>query len=142
MSVHYSSDSYEWETPQELFDSLDREFCFGLDPCATRQNAKCEIYFTKLDDGLKQNWRKFTVFMNPPYGRVIGKWVQKASEAAKLGATVVCLLPARTDTSYWHDYILEREGVEIRFLRGRIHFSGAGPAPFPSAVVVFRPEAK
>ena len=138
MSVHFSSDSYEWETPQELFDSLHNEFGFNLDPCATEENAKCPYYFTKRDDGLKQDWGEYTVFMNPPYGRVIGKWVRKASEAAQLGATVVCLLPARTDTSYWHNYILEKEGVEIRFLRGRVHFSDRGPAPFPSAVVIFR----
>ena len=137
MKVHYSSKSYEWETPQELFDSLHSEFGFNLDPCATKENAKCPYYFTQEDDGLIQDWGEYTVFMNPPYGRVIRKWIKKAFEAAKLGATVVCLLPARTDTSYWHDYIF-KEGVEVRFLRGRVHFSGGGPAPFPSAVVIFR----
>lgn len=136
MSVHFSSNNHDWETPQELFDSLDREFRFTLDPCATKENAKCSRYFTKADDGLKQDWFG-VVFLNPPYGREIGKWVKKAHEEAKKGALVVCLIPARTDTSYWHDYIHGK--AEIRFLRGRVHFSNGGPAPFPSAIVIFWP---
>ena len=137
MSVHFSSNNHDWETPQELYDSLHKEFRFNLDPCATHQNAKCDRYFTRKQDGLRQSWAKRRVFMNPPYGREIGKWVKKAHEEAKKGALVVCLIPARTDTSYWHDYIHGK--TEIRFLRGRVHFSNGGPAPFPSAVVIFRP---
>lgn len=140
IEVHYSSKSNEWATPQPLFDELNREFQFTLDPCATVENAKCEKFYTIESDGLSQCWCGQRVFMNPPYGRVIGKWVRKAYEASLKGATVVCLIPARTDTAYWHDYAMRGE---IRFLRGRVHFEQAGkrdPAPFPSAVVVFRPE--
>lgn len=133
----FSSASMEWETPQEFFDRLDAEFHFDLDVCATAENAKCARYFTPEEDGLAQEWGG-TCFMNPPYGREIGKWVRKAYEEAQKGATVVCLLPARTDTAWWHDYVMR--AVEIRFIRGRLRFGGAANgAPFPSAVVVFRP---
>jgi site-specific DNA-methyltransferase (adenine-specific) len=136
-TVHFTSKTYEWSTPQWLFDALNAEFNFTLDPCATEQNAKCANHFTLIQDGLKQNWMDDSVFMNPPYGRQIGKWMRKAYEAAQSGATVVCLTPARTDTRWWHDYAMKGE---IRFLRGRIRFGGArGSAPFPSAVIVFRP---
>lgn len=139
MKVHYSSESNEWATPQELFDRLAAMFGpFTLDPCATALNAKCERYFTVEDDGLAQSWAPECVFMNPPYGRVIGQWIEKAYHESRDGATVVCLVPARTDTAYWHDYVMRAD--EIILLRGRVRFvGGTSCAPFPSAVVVFRP---
>lgn len=133
--VIFSSKTDMWETPQPLFDELDREFHFTLDACAVLENAKCQHYFTPEVDGLKQDWsREKAVYMNPPYGRVIGKWVKKAAESA---TTVVCLLPARTDTTWFHDYIYGK--AEIRFLRGRLKFGQAkNGAPFPSMVVIFK----
>jgi len=137
MGVHYSSLSNEWETPQELFDKLNEEFNFTLDPCCTSMNAKCRKHFTVEEDGLKQDWSNDIVFMNPPYGRKISLWVKKAYNESLRGAMVVCLIPARTDTSYWHDYIFNK--AEIRFLRGRVKFgNGKNSAPFPSAIVIFR----
>jgi len=132
----FSSNSDEWETPQPLFDELAREFCFTVDVCASEANKKCGQFFTREQDGLRQEWRD-VCWMNPPYGREIGKWMSKAYESASLGATVVCLVPARTDTAWWHDYAMRGE---IRFLRGRVKFvGGRSSAPFPSAVVIFRP---
>ena len=140
MDVHYSSKTNEWSTPQDFFDELDKEFNFTLDPCATSENAKCTKYFTVEDDGLKQDWSKDTVFMNPPYGREIKYWVQKAYEESLKGATVVCLIPSRTDTKYWHDYIFGKAD-DIRFLRGRLKFGGSkNPAPFPSAIIIYKGE--
>ena len=137
LSVHFSSKTCVWETPWDFFQKLDAEFRFDLDVCALPENAKCERYFTPEVDGLCQDWRG-VCWMNPPYGREIGKWVAKAFESAKAGTTVVCLLPARTDTAWWHSFVLE--ATEIRFVRGRLRFVGAeSSAPFPSAVVVFRP---
>lgn len=133
----FSSESAEWETPLWLFESLNAEFGFTLDPCSTTQNAKCRNHFTKREDGLSRNWTDHTVFMNPPYGREIGAWMAKAYESSRNGATVVCLVPARTDTRWWHQFAMKGE---IRLLRGRIQFvGGKHVAPFPSAVVVFRP---
>ena len=130
-----SSLSNEWTTPKDLFDRLNDEFGFTLDPCSTHENAKCEHHYTINENGLLQDWQG-TVFMNPPYGREIGKWIKKAYDESQKGATVVCLIPSRTDTAYWHDYVMKGE---IRFMRGRIYFSdGARPAPFPSAIVIFR----
>lgn len=139
----FTSNSDEWETPQDLFNELDWEFDFKLDPCATKENAKCPTYFTKEDDdGLTENWAYFldykgsAVFMNPPYGREIGLWVRKAYEEFRKGLTVVCLLPARTDTRWFHDYCIKGE---IRFIKGRLKFSGMkNSAPFPSMIVIFR----
>ena len=140
MKVHYSSKSNEWATPQYLFDELDREFNFTLDPCATDENTKCDKYYTIEDDGLKQDWSNDIVFMNPPYGRGIKHWIQKAYEEYDKGATVVCLIPARTDTTYWHEYIFNK-ATDIRFLKGRVKFGDSkNSAPFPSAVVVFNQE--
>ncbi len=139
MSVHFSSKTPEWETPQALFDRLNEEFGFGLDVCATPENAKCVKFYTKEEDGLLQDWSG-VCWCNPPYGRDIGAWVLRASQAAKAGAVVVCLLPARTDTKWFHDFIM-RAGSgarEVRFIRGRLKFGGsANSAPFPSCVVVF-----
>ncbi len=138
MSVHFSSKTNEWSTPQAFFDELDKEFNFTLDPCATHDNAKCEKYYTIEDDGLLQDWSKDIVFMNPPYGREIKHWVQKAYEESLKGATVVCLIPARTDTSYWHEYVFDKAD-DIRFIKGRLKFGdGKNSAPFPSAVIVYK----
>jgi phage N-6-adenine-methyltransferase len=136
-SVHFSSATCEWATPQWLFDALDREFGFTLDPCATAESAKCSKFFTKEQDGLAQSWDYQTVFMNPPYGRVIGSWMRKAFESSQRGALVVCLVPARTDTAWWHDYAMYGE---VRLIKGRVKFGNAKhAAPFPSLIVVFRP---
>lgn len=134
----FSSATAEWETPQEFYDALNEVFRFNLDVCATKENAKTPSYFDRETDGLASDWAwAGTCYMNPPYGREIGKWVQKAYESGKAGATVVCLLPARTDTRWWQDYCTRGE---IHFVRGRLKFGGsANSAPFPSAVVVFRP---
>ena len=136
-AVMFSSETDLWATPQEFFDKLNSEFNFTLDPCATSENAKCSKYYTVKEDGLKQDWGGETVFCNPPYGREIAKWVRKASEESKKPNTVVVMLiPARTDTSYFHDYIYKK--AEIRFIRGRLKFGNAtNSAPFPSMVVVF-----
>ena len=137
--VHFSSKAVEWETPQDLFDELDEYFCFDLDVCATPENAKCSHYYTQKDNGLSKAWIG-TCWMNPPYGREIGKWVAHAYERSLFGATVVCLLPARTDTRWWHDYCTKGE---ITFLKGRLKFSNAEfNAPFPNAIVVFRPRVE
>ena len=140
MDVHYSSKTNEWSTPQAFFDELNKEFNFTLDPCATSENAKCTKYFTVEDDGLKQDWSNDIVFMNPPYGREIKYWVQKAYEESLKGATVVCLIPARTDTAYWHNYIFGKAD-DIRFIKGRLKFGGSkNPAPFPSAIIIYKGE--
>lgn len=132
-AVMFSSKTDLWETPQTLFEELDAEFHFDVDVCATPENAKCDTYFTKEQDGLAQEWNG-VCWCNPPYGRNVGKWVEKA---AKSNATVVMLLPARTDTRWFHDYIYSRS--EVRFLKGRLKFGGCkNSAPFPSMVVVFR----
>ena len=133
-----TSNSSEWETPQDLFDKLNRYFKFKTDVCATKKNAKCKRYFTKKDDGFKQRWRKRDnswCWMNPPYGREIGKWVEMAADTGE----VVALLPARTDTKYFHEYIYKKKSVEIRFIKGRLKFSKSkNSAPFPSMIVIFK----
>ena len=136
MQAQFSSKKDDWETPQELFDQLDSMFHFTLDAASSDENAKCEKHFTAEDDGLKQNWGGEVVWLNPPYGRQIGKWVQKAFEEGQKPHTfIVCLLPARTDTAWFHDYC--RRGY-VQFIRGRVHFSGhKWNAPFPSMIVFF-----
>src|SRR5947209_20021973 len=104
----FSSDSTEWQTPPEVFDPLHKEFHFTLDVCATLSNTKVPKYFTAAEDGLKQDWSQDVCWMNPPYGRSIIKWVKKAYEESLKGALVVCLLPARTDTKWFHDYVLHK----------------------------------
>ena len=137
--VMFSSKTDLWETPQHLFNELNTEFNFEIDVCALPENAKCKKYFTPEEDGLQQEW-KGTCWMNPPYGRQISKWVKKAYESSLKGATVVCLLPARTDTKWWHEYCMKGE---IRFIRGRLKFGDAkNSAPFPSAIVIFRGKKK
>lgn len=137
-STMFSSKTDMWSTPQEFFDELDKEFHFSLDVCATPENAKCSNFFTEKEDGLKQNWGgQRTIWCNPPYGREISKWVRKAYETGQQGETVVMLLPARTDTKWFHDYIYGK--AEIRFIKGRLKFGGSkNSAPFPSMVVIFR----
>jgi phage N-6-adenine-methyltransferase len=134
----YSSRTEEWPTPKALFAALNREFRITLDPCATRANATCPRYFTKADNGLAQDWGLHTVFCNPPYGRQIAAWVEKCFCAAQAGATVVLLIPSRTDTRYFHDWIYNK--AEVRFVRGRLRY-GDGPqsAPFPSLIAIYRP---
>lgn len=135
----FTSNTAEWATPQAFFDELNAEFHFTLDPCATPQNAKCPKYYTKEQDGLSQSWDGERVFCNPPYGREIGKWIEKASrEVCGGGYTVVVMLvPARTDTKYFHEFIYGK--AEIRFIRGRLHFNDSKMgAPFPSMIVIFR----
>ncbi len=132
-----TSKTNEWSTPPAFFEKLEQQYGpFTLDPCATAENAKCERFFTKDDDGLTKSWEGETVFMNPPYGRAVGHWMEKAyMESTKHNATVICLVPARTDTGWWHRFAMKGD---ITFIRGRLRFGGTKhPAPFPSAVVVF-----
>jgi len=136
----FSSKEIEWETPRELFIELDKEFNFTLDPCATKENTKCKKFYTSKEDGLKQSWEGEKVFVNPPYGSEIKKWVKKCYEESKKPNTIIVLLiPARTDTSYFHDYIYKK--TELRFIRGRLKFlgnqNGSGSAPFPSMICIF-----
>lgn len=135
----FSSKTDVWETPQELFDRLDAQYHFDVDVCALPENAKCRRFYTPAEDGLKQEWRGIC-WMNPPYGREIGKWVQKAYESTRAnGATVVCLLPSRSDTAWFHDYVLPHARIE--FLRGRLKFGGSkNSAPFPSVIAVLNHE--
>lgn len=134
---HVPGQRIDWATPQEVFGPLHKEFGFTLDVCAHEENAKCPNFYTVRDDGLSQTWSG-VCWMNPPYGRGIGEWVAKARRSAENGATVVCLVPARTDTTWWHKHVIDH--AEIRFVRGRITFVGAkSTAPFPCCVLVFRP---
>lgn len=138
INVMYSSKTDEWETPREFFEKLDREFHFTLDPCADEKNRKCEKYFTREQNGLLQDWRGHRVFCNPPYGKAIKEWVEKCyREGIKDNTIVVMLIPARTDTKFFHDFIIHRS--EIRFVKGRLKFGDSkAAAPFPSMVVIFR----
>lgn len=158
-TVHYSSNKDEWETPPEIFDPLNAEFDFDLDPCATKENSKCEMYFTIEKDGHHRPWAESgykCAFINPPYSK-LKFWIAKSAEESKRGMTCVMLIPARTDTKAWHSYIYDydsrrfRHGVEVRFIPGRVTFWENGKpavsnktgkkqcAPFPSAIVIFRP---
>lgn len=129
----FSSATDMWETPKDLFDNLDEEFGFQTDVCAVKQNAKCQRFYTPEQDGLKQIWTG-VCWCNPPYGRGIEKWMKKAYES---NATVVCLVPARTDTRWFHDFVLGK--AEIRFIRGRLKFGNSkNSAPFPSMLVIYR----
>lgn len=136
-NIHFSSLSCEWATPQWLFDEFNHLYKFDMDVCATKENTKCNSYFTKEDNALIQNWGTQTVWMNPPYGRGIKEWVKKAHEAAQQGAIVVCLLPSRTDTSWWHEYVMK--ACEVLYIRGRLKFGDSiNSAPFPSCIVIFK----
>ena len=146
----YTSNDQTWGTPQSLFDELNKEFNFTLDPCCVKETAKCDKYYTPSENGLIQDWSKDIVFVNPPYGREINKWVEKCYNECVNGSRVVMLIPARTDTSYFHKFIypfsLDHSGqiiTEIRFLKGRVKFvknGESGPAPFPSMIVIFNPK--
>lgn len=132
-----SSNKSDWETPQVFFDLLDGEFGFTLDVCATAENAKCDEYFDAVDNGLEQEWYG-TCWMNPPYGRAIAPWIEKAwlESSSGAGIIVVALMAARTDTLWWHEYVMQAS--ELRFVKGRLTFQGAkSSAPFPSVVVVW-----
>ena len=154
-AVHYSSNKDEWETPPEIFEPLDAEFDFDLDPCADARNRKCQIYLSKEADGLKCNWVEDclptrtsgwnSAFVNPPYSQ-LKQWIAKCALESSKGMTCVMLIPSRTDTLAWHTYIYDsklwrfRPGVEVRFLPGRVKFVGGKHcAPFPSCIVIFRP---
>lgn len=143
-NVMFSSRNMSWCTPQDLFEKLNNRYHFTLDAAASDINAKCKAYFTKENDGLSQSWKGHTVFCNPPYGREVGKWVKKAhDEYVENKVTTVLLLPARTDTSYWHDYIFGVDAI-VCFLRGRLRFTdedgnSTNSAPFPSALIIYDP---
>ena len=134
----FSSKTGEWETPKEFFDKLDWRFGpFDLDPCADCMNTKCSNFFTEAEDGLSKDWGGFTAFINPPYGRGIDAWIKKAyEESRKENTKIVMLIPSRTDTKYWHQYVMKAD--EIHFIKGRLKFGDSvNSAPFPSAVIVF-----
>jgi len=135
----FSSESTLWSTPQGFFNELDSVFHFELDVCADKQNTKCDFYLTEEEDGLASDWGYSVCWMNPPYGRgITGKWLEKAYNSSKDGATVVCLIPARTDTKWWHEWCTKGE---IYFVKGRLKFgTSKNSAPFPSAIVIFRPK--
>lgn len=136
--VLFSSAKEVWATPQDFYDKLDKEFHFNLDPCALPENAKCNKFFTPESNGLLQSWGGYVVFCNPPYGRKLYDWVEKCyNESKKPKTTVVMLIPARTDTRYFHEFIYHK-AKEIRFIRGRLKFGKSkNSAPFPSMVIIF-----
>lgn len=138
----YNGNGRMWETPPEVFDPLNAEFSFTLDPCCTPSSAKAAKFYTEEDDGLAQDWSNERVFLNPPYGREIYAWTRKARESAAFGALVVALLPASTDLAWWHDDVIS-VGAEIRYLRGRVRFLTGGPYRasgfFASVIVIWRP---
>jgi phage N-6-adenine-methyltransferase len=156
LPANFSSETCEWATPQEVFDAMNDKYGFELDVCATHENAKCEIYYTKEDDALSKEWSPSVCWMNPPYGRDMGKWIEKAWTESQKGATVVCLVPARTDVKWWHEWAMRGK---IEFHRGRMKFckidgtrlAHKGPAvmegrkkaqntaPFATAFVIFEP---
>ena len=137
-NVHFSSKTDLWATPQEFFDKYNALYGFNLDVCANQDYAKCSNFFSIEDNGLEQEWRG-SCWMNPPYGREIIHWMRKAYESSLCGATVVCLVPARTDTKWWHEYAMKGD---IEFIKGRLKFGNSkNYAPFPSAVIVFAPNA-
>lgn len=138
LRVMTKSTDMTWATPQDWFDYLNLEFKFTLDPCCVEETAKCKKFYTPDDDGLSKSWADERVFMNPPYGRELPKWMHKAyTEARDNGALVVCFVPARVDTQWWHQSAVKGE---VRFPVGRVKFGDAtASAPFPVAVVIFRP---
>lgn len=136
LAVHFSSKDQTWTTPKEFFKELDDHFAFTLDAFASHENALCEKYYTEEDNALIQDWYPERVFMNPPYGKMLKHCVKKAYEESLKGTKIVMLIPSRTDTTYFHDYIYGK--AEIRFLRGRLKFGdGKNPAPFPSMLVIY-----
>ncbi len=143
LKVHFSSQKQDWETPQDFFNEVDQEFDFVWDLAATQSNTKVAgCYYDEHDNSLSQVWHTTAsgwLWLNPPYGRELSKWVEKCSEEHQKGANIVLLVPARTDTKYFHKYIYNQPNVEIRFIKGRLKFGGAdNSAPFPSMLVIFR----
>lgn len=135
--TRFESRRQDWETPNSIFDPLNTEFSFTLDVCATEDTAKCQSFLTAEEDALNRDWGTHVCWMNPPF-REQKKWVKKAYEASCSGATVVCLVPSRTNTNWWHDYCMRGE---VRFIRGRPKFGNADHGtPLPLAIVVFRPK--
>jgi len=137
--VMFSSKSVEWETPQDLFQNLDDEFHFTLDPAATKENAKCKNFYTVEENGLIQPWHG-TAWLNPPYGkgRIIEPWIEKViTEVSAGNCIVVALLPARTDTIWFHENVMPYAS-QIRLIKGRLRFvGGKDTAPFPSMIVLY-----
>lgn len=135
----FKSKSVEYSTPIEIVEPLKKEFNLQLDVCATNHNNKCKKYFTKEQDGLKLDWNKYgNCWMNPPWSRELKKWVAKAYEESQKGITVVCLLPVRTNTIWWHKYIIDTK-TEVRFLKGEIKFNGMEKGLWlPCAIVIFK----
>ena len=138
--VLFSSKKDNWETPQYLFDILDQEFHFTLDPCSDEFNHKCNKYFTEKENGLIQDWSNNVVFCNPPYGRKLYSWVEKAyQEAQKENTIVVLLIPSRTDTRYFHEFLYNKDNVDLYFIKGRLKFGNSiYGAPFPSLIAIIR----
>lgn len=137
----YNGNGRHWETPPEVFDPLHAEFRFTLDPCASSETAKCELWYGEAHDGLSQDWKTHRVFMNPPYGREVYAWTRKARLSAGMGALVVGLLPASCDLAWWHDDIVGK--AEVRYIRGRVRFLTGGPYRasgfLASVIVIWRP---
>ncbi len=138
--VLFSSKKEDWGTPLDFYKKLDSEFHFTLDVCANNKNYKCKNYYTEKDNGLNKDWGNNICFCNPPYGRKIYDWVKKCYyESKKDNTTVVLLIPSRTDTKYFHEFLYNKENVELRFIKGRLKFEGASNyAPFPSLIAVMR----
>lgn len=141
----FSSNTEEWYTPQDFFEKCEQEiWIFNLDPCATKENAKCKYFFTKEDDWLTKEWFG-NVWVNPPYGRAISDWVKKCSDEISRGGVdiIYLLIPSRTDTKYFHEYLYQKEQVELRFIRGRLKFGwSTNSAPFPSLLAIFHKNAQ
>jgi len=150
--IHFSSKSNYWQTPPELFNKLNEEFNFEIDAAAGLNNRLCSNYFSEENSALNKNWIDYgkSFWLNPPYGRALGKFIKKAYEESFKGVTVVLLVPARPDTKAWHNYCAKGE---VRFIKGRLKFVNPtfpsykengdfklSPAPFPSAIVIFRPD--
>ena len=137
----FTSNKDEYATPTDLFNELDKKYHFTLDPCATSENAKCKKYYTIKENGLLKSWKGEIVFCNPPYSK-IKLWVEKCFlEFKNNNATIVLLIPARTDTQYFHNYILNQ--AKIIFLKGRLHFNNSkNSAPFPSILCIYEKEGE
>lgn len=135
----FTSNKEDWSTPQDLFDELNEKYHFTLDPCADEFNHKCDKYYTIEDDGLSKSWKDEVVFCNPPYGRKIYNWVKKCYEESKSGGgKIVLLIPSRTDTKYFHEFLYKKENVELIFIKGRLKFGNSKDgAPFPSLLAIF-----
>ena len=136
----HSSNNMNWETPDWLFDALDKEFEFTVDVCADEKNKKCKRFYSEDNSCLDKNWEDERCFMNPPYGRNLPKFMEKAYNESKKGATVVCVVPVRPESKWWQNYAMK---AEIRYFRQRLKFTLTGKrsdvAPFATAIIVFKP---